>query len=135
METAYIKDLKTLLNNGTSSHHERREISRRVPSLQIVVFDKDKGGSMGIIKDITEKGLALRRIDADIGERKTLWILGDDLALIDPFELEVECRWVGSEGSEKQLVAGFQVIRISGADLQKLQELLELLDFGCSANS
>ena len=130
METAHIKDLKSLSNNGTSSHHERREISRRVPSLQIVVFDKDKGGSMGIIKDITEKGLALRGVEADIGERKTLLVLGDDLGLIDPFELEAECRWVGSEVFEGQSVAGFQVIRISGADLQKLQELLELLDFG-----
>ena len=135
MESDYIKGLKSLSKNETSFHDERRQISRRIPTLQIVVFDRDDDGSMGTVRDVTHKGLALRGIEADIGERKNLWILGDDLGLIDPFELEAECRWVGSEVLEGQSVAGFQVIRISGEDLQKLLEFIELLDFVHKAKS
>jgi hypothetical protein len=90
-------------------------------------------GSTGTIKDITEKGLAVQGIKADIGERKTLWILGDDIGLIDSFELEAECRWVERAGSEGQPVAGFQVIAISDEDLHSLQGYIKFLDLGCEA--
>jgi uncharacterized protein (DUF433 family) len=133
LEPGEIKDLKPPVNNGASVHHERRQISRRVPSLQIVVSDGSKDGLSGTVKDITEKGLAVRGIEAEIGELKTLTILGDDLGLIDPFELSAECRWVGSEGCDGQSVAGFQVIAISDEDLQSLRQFVDFLDLGWKA--
>ncbi|HTY26369.1 MAG TPA: PilZ domain-containing protein [Desulfomonilaceae bacterium] len=133
LESADIEGLKSPSDNGTSLHHERRQISRRSPSLQITVCDRSNDSSRGIVKDITEKGLAVRGIEADIGELKTLSILGDDLGFVDPFELEAECRWVGSEGSAGHLVAGFQVVAISDEDLQKLQEFIDFLDFKSEA--
>ncbi|HTY26143.1 MAG TPA: PilZ domain-containing protein [Desulfomonilaceae bacterium] len=123
-----IKDSKLPLDNDESVCRERRQISRRSPSLQIVVCDMRDHGSTGTVKDITERGLAVRGIQAHIGERKTLWILGDDFGLVEPFELEAECRWVGSEGSGGQSVAGFQVIEISDRDLQRLQQFINFLD-------
>jgi uncharacterized protein (DUF433 family) len=131
--SADIKGLKAPLDNGASVHHERRKVSRRAPSLRIVVSDRNNDGLSGTVKDITEKGLAVRGIEADVGELKTLAILGDDIGLVDPFELMAECRWVGSEGSEGQSVAGFQVIAISDEDLQRLQELIDFLDLGWKA--
>ena len=128
-----INGLKRPLIKGESVHHERRKVSRRSPSLQIVVSDRSNDGLSGAVKDITEKGLAVRGIEADIGELKTLAILGDEIGIIDPFELMAECRWVGSEGSEGQSVAGFQVTAISDQDLQRLQELIEFLDLGWRA--
>ena len=128
-----IKGLKAPLNNGASVFHERREVSRRSPSLQIVVSDRSNDGLSGTLKDITEKGLAVSGIEANIGELKTLAILGDDIGLVDPFELMAECRWVGSEGSEGQSVAGFQVIAISDEDLQSLQGFIDLIDLGWKA--
>ena len=113
---------------------ERRQMSRRSLSLQIIVCDMSNDGSRGTIKDITEKGIAVRGIEADIGERKTLWILGDDFGVVDPFELEAECCWIRNEESEGESVAGFQVIAISGQDLQKLQEFIDFLDLGYEAN-
>jgi uncharacterized protein (DUF433 family) len=128
-----INGLKQPLSNGEPAYHERRKVSRRSPSLQIVVSDRSNGGLRGTVKDITEKGLAVRGIEADIGELKTLAILGDEIGIIDPFELMAECRWVESEGSEGQSVAGFQVTAISDQDLQRLQELIDFLDLGWRA--
>ena len=87
------------LIKGESVHHERRKVFRRSSSLQILVSDRSNDALSGAVKDITEKGLAVRGIEADIGELKTLAILGDEIGIIDPFELMAECRWVGSEGS------------------------------------
>ena len=133
LEPADMKGLAPPVDNGASVHHERRKVSRRSPSLRIVVSDRNNDGLSGTVKDITEKGLAVKGIEADVGELKTLAILGDDIGLVDPFELTAECRWVGSEGSEAQSVAGFQVIAISDEDLQRLQELIDFLDLGWKA--
>jgi uncharacterized protein (DUF433 family) len=131
--SADVKGLTSTVDNGASVRHERRKVYRRSPSLQIAVSDRNSDGLSGTVKDITEKGLAVRGIEADIGELKTLAILGDDIGILDPFELTAECRWVGSEGSEGQSVAGFQVTAISDQDLQRLQELIEFLDLGWKA--
>jgi uncharacterized protein (DUF433 family) len=125
--------LKPPLSKGESVHHERREVSRRSPSLRIVVSDRSNDGLSGTVKDIAEKGLAVRGLEADVGELKTLAILGDDIGILDPFELTAECRWAGSEGSDGQSVAGFRVTAISDQDLQRLQELIEFLDLGWQA--
>jgi uncharacterized protein (DUF433 family) len=135
LEPGEIKDLKAPLDSGAPVLHERRQISRRSPPLQIIVCDRSDDGSRGTVKDITEKGLAVRGIEADVGELKTLAILGDDMGLVDPFELTAECRWIGSGGPEVQSVAGFQVIAISDEDLQRLQELIDFLDLEWKATS
>jgi hypothetical protein len=117
-------------SQGKSPRHERRKVSRRCPSLQIMVSDRSSDGLSGVVKDITEKGLAVRGIEAHIAELKTLVILGDDIGIIDPFELRAECRWVGSEGSGGEPFAGFQVTAISDQDRRNLQQLIEFLDLG-----
>ena len=133
--TLEIQVLKLPLDDGPSVHKERRQIPRRVPSLQIMVSDASKEGMRGTVKDITEKGLAVKGIEAHIEERKTLWILGDDLGIIDPFELEAECRWVRSERSKDRSVAGFQVVAISDEESQKLEQLIRLLDLRAEVTS
>jgi len=129
LEATDIQRLKVPLDIGAAVHSERRQISRRSPLFQVMACDKANHGTRGTVKDITEKGLAVRGIEADIGERKNLLILGDDFGLLDPFELEAECRWTGTDGSEALWVAGFEVVIISDEDLQKLQEFIEFVDF------
>ena len=46
--------------------------------------------------------------------------------MVDPFEVEVECRWSSTEAPGAQQVAGFKITRISEPDLRRLQQLLEL---------
>ena len=128
LEPDEIEGLEPPSNNGASVFHERRQITRRTASMQISVCDRNNEDLRGTVKDVTEKGLATRGLEAAVGELKTLAILGDDLGLIDPFELRAECRWVGSERSDGQSVAGFQVIAISDQDLPSLQQFVEFLD-------
>jgi uncharacterized protein (DUF433 family) len=118
------------MDKGEPVHQERRKLVRRSPSLQIVVSDRSNDGLRGAVKDITEKELAVRGIEASVGELKTLAILGDEIGMIDPFELRAECCWVESEETEGQSVAGFRITGISDQDLRRLQELINFLDLG-----
>lgn len=126
LEPADIKKLELPFDAAAPFGHERRQSPRRTPSLPITVYDRSSIGSKGAIKDISEKGLGVRGLAGVVGESKTLSILGDDFGLVDPFEVEAECRWVGTEGPGGQQVAGFQIIAISDEDLRRLQELISL---------
>jgi hypothetical protein len=128
LQPANIEELELPVDAAAPSGHERRQCPRRTPSLPITVYDRSNRGSKGAIKDISEKGLGVRGIAGVVGESKTLSILGDDFGLVDPFEVEAECRWVGAEGPDGPQVAGFQIIAISDEDLIKLQELINLPD-------
>jgi len=126
LEAANMKTLELPFDTAAPFGHERRRAPRRTPSLPITVYDRSGRGSKGSIKDISEKGLGIRGIVGVVGESKTLLILGDDFGLVDPFEVEAECRWVGTEDPGGQQVAGFQIIAISDEDLRRLQELISL---------
>ncbi|MGO9120467.1 MAG: PilZ domain-containing protein, partial [Desulfomonilaceae bacterium] len=123
-----IKEFKGPFERPAPFLHERRETPRRTPSVPIAVYDSSNNGPKGTIKDISEKGLAVRGIAGIVGESKILSILGDDFGLVDPFELEVECRWTGIEAPGAQQVAGFKITGISDPDLRKLQQLIEFVD-------
>jgi uncharacterized protein (DUF433 family) len=121
-------------SNGTAqgAESERRDSARRSPGLSVAVQDDKNPDTMGIVRDISEKGLAVRGIEANVGEIKRLAILGDDSGYIDPFELEVECRWVGKDGGDKDPVAGFRITGMSAEGLESLRMFIHLIDLGVS---
>ncbi len=59
-----------------------------------VVDQKDRKNG-GRLKNISYKGLGVVGLPASIGETKSFAILGDDLGLVNPFEVTAECRWCG----------------------------------------
>jgi hypothetical protein len=82
----------------------------------------------GVIKDITEKGLKISGIQANVDEIMTFAIPSDKFSQIEPFAFRAKCRWVDGDGS-----AGFQITLISergSGELQKLLRFLTLRDVG-----
>ncbi len=129
---AEIGDRVSLSERAWNSDSERREGTRRSPGLKVSVQDGKKPDSKGTVRDISEKGLAVRGITANVGEIKRLAILGDDSGYIDPFELEVQCRWVGKDGADENPVAGFRITAMSAEDLESLKMFIHLIDLGVS---
>jgi Mor family transcriptional regulator len=128
LQPADIKEFQGSFEGPAPFPNERRETPRRTPSVPIAVYDSSNNGPKGTIKDISEKGLAVRGIAGIVGESKILSILGDDFGLVDPFEVEVECRWAGNEAPAAHRVAGFKITAISDSDLRRLQRLMEFVD-------
>ncbi len=121
-----------LFQRAVSAEPERRQLARRSPALQVAVRDGGKPDRSGTVKDISERGLAVRGIEAQVGEVKTLAILGDDLGYVDPFEVEAQCRWVTRGGADEGLVAGFLIVTMSDEDLASLKMFIHLIDLGVS---
>ncbi len=128
LEPAEVKHFYPQFEPSVNSPDASPEDSRLYPTLPIAVYDTGNGGSTGSIKEISETGLSLIGITGSVGESKTLSILGDELGLVDPFEVVAECRWSRTEDPGAKQVAGFQITEISDPDLKRLRQLLDFLD-------
>jgi len=109
---------------------EKRQGVRRVPRFPVAVVDRADPTNVGRVKDVSGRGLAVIGMQASMGEDKSIAILGDDLGLVSPFEVRVECRWVSIGSGNTEPVAGFQIRAISERDLAWLREFLETIDLG-----
>jgi uncharacterized protein (DUF433 family) len=109
-----------------SAPSDRRESLRRPIGIAVPVQDSVNSHNKGTIKDVAENGLAVVGMDAVVGQMKQLAVLGDDLGLLDPFELKAECRWVATYLGRP--VAGFRISEISDYDMYSLQAFLKTLD-------
>jgi uncharacterized protein (DUF433 family) len=124
---------RTLLTRRVSAHMvqpdraERRKNIRYSPSFSVTVVDQDNRRNGGRLKDISYKGLGVAGLPTSIGETKSIAILGDDLGLVNPFEVIAECRWVVEEGEGRKPVAGFQITHMSQRDLLWLREFIKVM--------
>jgi hypothetical protein len=94
---------------------------------EVSVCDVDRPDSLGTVRDITEKGIGTKGIEAKVDEIKTLMVVGDVLGQVSPFVFKAKCRWIGTSGAAGDRLAGFQIIRIPERDLFQLKRLVELI--------
>jgi uncharacterized protein (DUF433 family) len=87
----------------------------------------------GLVRDVTEKGVGLTGIAAEIDQTKTMIILGDELGQVEPFELEARCRWFEGKGRHKK--SGYEITKISQKHLRELRRLIRLANFGESVRN
>ncbi len=106
---------------------ERRRNVRYSPSFSVTVVDQENHGNGGRLKDISYKGLSVVGLSVSIGETKSIAILGDELGLVNPFEVTAECRWGMIENKGNKPLAGFQITNISERDLSWLREFIKLM--------
>jgi len=101
-----------------------RASERNYPTLRVSVIDRRNSGHLYVVRDISEKGLRVDGIKANVGDIKNLAVVGDPLGQIAPFELEAECRWVGCVAPGGETCAGFRITRISDEDLGRLRKFI-----------
>ncbi len=109
----------------------RREEPREPATVWIPVFDETlrETGSLG---DVGEKGLSVDGMVSEVGEVRTLLIRPDVFPDIDPFQLDVVCRWTEKLDENDDFQSGFQIVEISHQAQQQLLKLIEALSKGLS---
>ena len=71
-------------------------------------------GSIGILRDISEKGLRVAGIDARVGQARTFQIPIDLFMQADPLLILAECKWAKPTGKIKEyVVAGFEILDLT----------------------
>jgi uncharacterized protein (DUF433 family) len=94
-----------------------REIRQR--RLQAILDDIELGMTDDQLMEkyqLTRAGVGILGITAQIGEVKTIVVLGDKFGLVAPFEFQAECRWTGTQEPHGDPCAGFRITEISDQD-------------------
>jgi hypothetical protein len=110
------------MNYKESRSYPRADLSTSVP-----IYDVGTG-SVGILRDISEKGMRVAGIDASVGQAKTFQIPIDMFMLADPLLIVAECKWAKLTGKRKEfIVAGFEIIALSENDRNTLQNFITFI--------
>ena len=87
---------------------------------------------MGRIIDLSEVGVGVSGLEAQVGELKSLVVVPDEFLEAEPFSFEAKCRWSRMGDEDKICNAGFEITDISEGDYIQLLELLQLMTFSFS---
>jgi hypothetical protein len=82
------------------------------------------------VRDISEEGVSVLGIEADVGDVRTLVILGDELGQFSSFEFEGFCRWRFADPDGETCLTGFAINKISENDYRQLRNLIRVVTTG-----
>jgi uncharacterized protein (DUF433 family) len=102
-----------------------RQGVRRHPVEKVVVCDKSRPERQYVLRDISEDGLSVFGMDAQVNQTVTMALLGDDDGELVPFEFDAECRWTAPSFSGKPEIAGFRITNISEEALGQLIAIVQ----------
>ena len=120
--------------DDTADLDEMRDVARCYPVVRIPVIDLADLRSGGYVRDLTEKGIQVLGIHAQVGDKKNFLIQADAFAAILPFTLEAECRWIKPDAVSGLTVSGYEITGISDTNLASLKQAVEVFTF-CDENN
>lgn len=83
----------------------------------------------GSIRDISERGVGVRGIEAERDDKKTFLLSLDRFFSIGPLVFEAVCKWSRRDEESEDCIAGFEITKIDEQTLLELRELLRLVSF------
>jgi len=141
-EKSFRKLLRKLVNDNIIEHADLYEkslvyrnivdrvASRRSPRLSVPMAIRayhHRASQKGFVRDISEQGLRVAGIEAEIGETIVLCLPLQELENAEPVEFEATCRWTKTKGkSIRYVVSGFEIKSISPEARSRLLKLLDL---------
>ena len=102
-----------------------RKNVRRKPIEKVTVCEPSHPERQYVLRDISQEGLSVFGIRAQVNQIVTMAILGDDDGEVMPFEFEAECRWAAPPLSGNPEVAGFKIMNISEENQRPLMALIK----------
>jgi uncharacterized protein (DUF433 family) len=107
-----------------------REFVRHEVDFELPIYELSRPDVHGLVRDVSEEGIGVSGIRADIGDVKTLVVLGDDFGQFSSFEFEGYCRWCYTDPADGTSLTGFGINKISKGDLRQLQKLVLVVTTG-----
>jgi PilZ domain len=123
---------RSILHDDSVTLQNVRGSLRALPILSIGIHEKNNPQIMGRIIDLSEVGVGVSGLEAQVGELKSLVVVPDEFLEVEPFSFEAKCRWSRMGDEDKICNAGFEIADISVGNFIKLQELLQLMTFSFS---
>jgi hypothetical protein len=108
----------------------RRRLKRKYMLFKIPAYDAQTRRFIGLVQDITEKGLQLFGVEVEINSRKRLIVQASDYVKSAPLHFEVQCRWTRKESPLGYFVTGLEITSINEDSRSALLHLIESLTIG-----
>lgn len=102
-----------------------RFFRRHKVDLPVAICDANNPAARGEVRDVSEKGIGVQKMDTKVGEIKNLLVLADEYFSINPFVFEAQCRWTSPTTDERHLLAGFEIIKISEESSKSLGKFIK----------
>jgi hypothetical protein len=110
------------------NRYRTRRITRIRLNFRMPVIDLNDSDRPCIVRDISETGIRVAGVEADVGDVKAFKIPEHAFTGIEPFGFKATCRWVKQKGMQQKFsVAGFEITAISEESLAQLQKMIHLL--------
>ncbi len=107
-----------------------RELVRHEVDFDLPVYEPSRPETHGLVQDVSEEGVGIAGIQANVGDVKTLVVMGDDFGEFSSFEFEGYCRWGFTDAEDGTCLTGFAISKISENDLGQLRKLVRLVTVG-----
>jgi len=107
-----------------------REFVRHEVDFELPIYEASRPEIHGMVRDVSEEGVGVAGISADIGDVKMLVVLGDEFGQFSSFEFEGYCRWCYTDAGDGTCLTGFGINKISKNDLQQLHKLVRVVTTG-----
>jgi hypothetical protein len=105
-----------------------RQTTRYTLPFDCHIYSSDDLGALGKVRDISEHGLGIFGVKANVGDTKTLTISEEEFGEFAAFTFDAECRWIRKEPGG--FGSGFEISHISIGNLKEFQLLHHLAKFG-----
>jgi len=112
------------------TERDSRGAPRNHPIPVVTICEVGKPGTRYLVRDISENGIGITGITAQVDEMKSLAVVGDEFGEIAPFEFEAQCRWARELEPDGGICAGFRITTISEQDIFRLREFVQGFTFG-----
>ena len=133
LEVSRVIDPTYLKGRIVPQLHSKTTVVARPPRKSILlplpVQDVADPEKLGTVTNVTERGLAVKGIAADVDDVRKFIIKPDQSFELMSFSLKAKCRWVKTADDSDEMLAGFETVAISQRDRQKLRNLIETLDY------
>jgi hypothetical protein len=93
------------------------------------IFDEANRQNRGRVTDLSEKGIGVVGISVQMAQTKTLVLIPDEIAGLDPFHVVATCRWVKMGDRGMRPSAGFEIVSIDERSRTGLHQLIESTTF------
>ena len=101
-----------------------RDRSRAQPAWPVAVYEEKHPETKGKLKDISETGVQVAGIQAEVDEIKTLVVPQDFFGEFATFSFDAKCRWV-KRVEDDEWVAGFEIVQITNSNNEELRFLIQ----------
>jgi hypothetical protein len=109
---------------------DMRQLPRHYLTVSVPIYEPSQPGLPGQLRDITDRGLGVIGIESKVGEVKSFVIPCRKFVKLENIWFEAECLWVNTETKDDQIIAGFQITKISGDCMDRLRKLIKYVTFG-----